>query len=223
MIDPRYWLPHLRARRALAGYPRYSVPHPQPEATLDAALAMENFDHFMAVRLERLTAFRAWLARHFGVAATLDEPSLRAVQDWTYRYSGGLVEDFVAAVKAFAYYQPAWEGSLAGCNVMVDLAIFIGEYMIAQRPFLHWLCSFQCPAGFVPESIPDYGRPHIGGFPRPGEMNVFQAGSGAILAGRKRSEVGHNPLVVGKDVLIDRCRQLIRFSDVPNDGTPYIF
>jgi hypothetical protein len=79
MTDPRYWLPHLQAKRALAGYPRYTVPHPRSEATLDAALAMQNFYHFMAVRLERLTAFQAWLARHFGVAATLDEPGLQAV------------------------------------------------------------------------------------------------------------------------------------------------
>jgi hypothetical protein len=223
MIDPRFWLPHWRARRALAGYPRYTVPHPQSEATLDAAQAMENFDHFMAVRLERLTAFRAWLARHFGVAATLDEPGLRAVEAWAERYGGGLVEDFAATIKAFAYYQPAWGRSLAGCNVMVDLAIFIGEYMIVQRPFLHWFCSFLCPDGFVPQSIPEYGRPHIGGFPRPWQMNVFQMGSGTILAGRTRSELGHNRMTVRKDALVDWCRQNVRFSDAPNDDTPYIF
>ena len=159
MIDPRYWLPHWRARRALAGYPRYTVPHPQSEATLDAALAVENFDHFMSVRVERLVAFREWLARHFGVAAALDEPGLHVVNAWVELHGGGMVADYIATLKAFAHYQPPWEGPLAGCNVMVDVAIFIGEYLIAQRPRLRWICALDCPKGLVPTDIPATFRP----------------------------------------------------------------
>ena len=34
-------------------------------------------------------------------------------------------------------YQPRWEGAYAGYDVMMDLGIFLGEYLIAKRPRLH--------------------------------------------------------------------------------------
>jgi len=80
----------------MVGYPQYTVPHPQSEETLEPALARENFDYFISVRLERLAAFRAWLQHHFAVVASLDELGLQAVDAWVERNGGGLVPDIVA-------------------------------------------------------------------------------------------------------------------------------
>jgi hypothetical protein len=223
MIDPRYWLPHWRVRRALAGYPRYTVPHPQSEATLDVALAMKNFDHFMTVRLDRLAAFREWLSRHFGVAAALDEPGLRAIDAWAKRYGGGLVVDHMETVEAFAYYKPAWEGALACCNIMVDLGIFFGEFLIAQRPRLRWICYLDCPEGNVPEDIPGFGRPQIGGFVHPWAIDAFQSGEHLLLTARNRSEIWYDPILVSEPGLTRECQQIYKMADAPDDGKPFIF
>lgn len=223
MIDPRYWLPHWRARRALVGYPLYTVPHRQSEATLDVALALENFDHFMSVRLERLAAFREWLARHFGVEAALDEPGLDAVEAWAKRYGGGTVQDRVTMMKAFAHYEPDWVGRLAGCNVIIDLGIFFGEFLLAQRPHLRWVCDFSCPEGNVPTDISNFGRPHIGGFVTNWDINVFQDSLETLLSARQQSELWNDPILVGDYNLTGMLPQILKMADARDDGKPFIF
>ena len=49
-----------------------------------------------------------------------------------------VAEDFLARKKIYGTYQPRWEGALAGYNVMIDLGIFEGEYLIIKRPKLRW-------------------------------------------------------------------------------------
>jgi hypothetical protein len=123
---------------------------------------------------------------------------------------------------ASGYYQPAWEGALAGCNVMVDLAIFIGEYLIAQRPRLRWICPLDCPKGLVLEDVPDFGRPHIGGYVHPWRTNLFQMGMGDLLTARMRSEIGHNLMTTQRNVVIENCEQCLKMADAPDDGKPFI-
>ncbi len=207
----------------MVGYPIYTVPHPQAEAALDQVRIMQNFDYFMGVRLERLAAFRIWLHQHFNVAAPLDEPGLHAVNAWVERYGGGLVADIGAMRSAFFNNSPAWEGPFAGCNVMLDLAIFFGEYLIAQRPRLKWICPLDCPKGLEPEDVPDFGRPHIGGFVHPWRVNVCQMGRGDMLTARKRSEIGHDLMSTQRNVVIKKCEQVLKMADAPDDGKPYIF
>jgi hypothetical protein len=200
------------------------VPHPQAEWTLAPALARENFDNFIAVRLQRLAAFQAWLKQHFGVVATLDEPGLRAVIAWVKRYGGGLVPDEDATNKAFHFYRPAWEDSFACCTVMVDLAIFIGEYLIAQRPHLRWICSLDMLKYHKRREISNLGRPAIGGFPHaPWSSDVSQMGSGNLLEAKSRSQDSHARLLLDPENTIKVCQQVLRMADWLDDGEPFIF
>jgi hypothetical protein len=184
----------------------------------------ENFDHFMVARLGRLAAFRAWLQQHFGVVAPLDAPGLFAVDAWKQRYGGGLVPDEVAMRNALNDCQPAWEGHFAGCNVMIDLAIFIGEYLITQRPRLRWICSLDCLKYHKRNEISNLGRPCIGGFPLDEwTVDVFQIWEGGLLGSKKRSESRRARLRFRQHLMIEICRQALKVADAPDDGTPFIF
>jgi hypothetical protein len=209
----------------MVGYPIYTVPHPRAEAVLDQVLIMENFDHFMAVRRERLAAFRAWLQQHFGVAAPLDGHGLKAVNAWVQRYGGGLVPDVDAMENAYANYRSAWNGPFSGCNVMLDLAIFVGEYLISQRPRLRWICSLDCLKFFKREEISNFGRPRVGGFPLElWTVDVFQMGMGCLIDANIRLRGRGERLLLRRHIMIEsltkRCRQAVNAADEPEDGAP---
>jgi hypothetical protein len=138
MIHPRYWLKHAAARRAVGNYPLYDVPHKQAERTLDEMRVQDNFAYFMRVRLDRLAFFRNWLRTNFRIDAALDGDGLRKVSQWVDEYGGGLIADEPNCQTIFASYQPRWEREHAGYNVIIDLGIFLGEYLITKRPRLFW-------------------------------------------------------------------------------------
>jgi hypothetical protein len=138
MIHPMFWLKHWKARHTLADYPFYDVPHKQAERTLGEAEVQENFDYFMHVRLDRLAIFQRWLHGGFGVNATLNGDGVLALYGWANDYGGGLIGDETYTAIIFDSYQPLWVGEYAGYNVMVDIAILLGEYLISKRPQLHW-------------------------------------------------------------------------------------
>jgi hypothetical protein len=50
----------------------------------------------------------------------------------------GLIGDNPDQGTIFATYQPTWVGEYAGYNVTIDIGMFIGDYLIANRPQLHW-------------------------------------------------------------------------------------
>jgi hypothetical protein len=135
---PRLWLKHWRARQALTNYPLYDVPHKAAERTLPEEQARENFDYFMRVKLDRLVFFQSWLRNNFRVNASLDAGGAQSVDRWVDDYGGGLIGDEWGRSSIFDSYQPTWIRRYAGCNVMVDLGIFMGEFMILKRPKLYW-------------------------------------------------------------------------------------
>jgi hypothetical protein len=190
VIHPKFWLKHMRARRALKGYPLYDVPHKQAEAALPESQAQENFDYFMKVRLDRLAFFQKWLLDNFEVKASLDGDGVRAVSQWVDDYGGGLIGDDRYPWRIFDTYQPSWKGEHAGYNVMIDIGIFLGEYLISKRPRLHW----EIYRGHVvePETFgsPGYMRPHLGGMPRGWGCDVLRDGGyGAIVGSREESQI----------------------------------
>jgi hypothetical protein len=223
MIYPSLFFKHLKARRALAGYPLYDVPNKQAEATLDEARVQENFDYFMKVRLDRLGFFRKWLADWFGRTASLNGDGVLALNAWVNAYGGGLIGDQFDCATKFESYQPAWVGEYVGYNVMVDIGIFLGEYLIAKRPKLHW----EIYRGHLDEdgefSGPNLKRPHLGGFPRGWKNDMFGQGYGVVATARAMSHIGHEPLVGDPDNMIKHCKSSLYLANVPDDGEPFVF
>jgi hypothetical protein len=223
MIYPTLFFRHLKVRRAIRDYPLYDVPNKQAEETLDEALMEENFAYFMRVRLDRLVDFQKWLHDWFGVRASLDGAGLLTVSTWINDYGGGLIGDQFGSATIFATYQPSWAGAYAGYNVMVDIGIFLGEYLIGRRSHLHWEIYRGHPNEYGELAGPNLKRPHLGGFPRQWRKDVLGLGYGSVATARQMSQVGHSPMVGDRNGLIKHCKTSLHLANVPDDDRPFIF
>jgi hypothetical protein len=169
------WLRQLWLRRALRGYPLYDPPHKIEEYLLSREQAMENFDYFMRVRIERVEYFKNWLRLNFRVTVTQDEAGMRALNKWGNRYAGLLLTiDANGRVKdSYFTYDPPWVGENAVYNALFDTGITLGEIMIANCPKLHWVIdpiSSALPrTGKMLKKTPgmSFQRPKIAGFENP--------------------------------------------------------
>ena len=223
MIYPKLFFKHWKVRRAIGNYPLYDVPHKQAEEPLGEARVQENFAYFMRTQLDRLAYFQKWLGEWFGVRASLDGDGLLAVNAWINVYGGGLIGDRFGSATVFATYQPTWVDEYIGYNVMVDIGVFLGEYLIAKRPKLHW----EIYRGHLDEdgelTGPNLNRPHVGGFPRQWGKDVLGLGYGSVATARLMSHVGHSALVGDPNGLIKHCKTSLHLANVPNDDRPFIF
>jgi hypothetical protein len=140
VLLPHMWLRKQWLRRALQNYPLYDPPHKVEERLLSRAQADENFDYFMRVRLQRMADFRAWLRRYFRVTLTPDTRGVKTLSRWGNKYAGLLLQTKPTGGPTDAYftYQPSWTGANAGCNVVFDMGITLGEFVIANCPKFYW-------------------------------------------------------------------------------------
>jgi len=182
-----------------------------------------NFAYFMEMRLRRLAFFQNWLGDWFGVRASLNGDGLLALNAWINGYGGGLIGDEFNTQTVFETYQPAWVGEYAGYNVMLDLGIFVGEYLIAKRPQLHWEIYRGHPDEDGELTGPNLKRPQLAGFPRQWGKDPLGLGYGIIAGSRKRSHIGHHPNVGEPDAMIKHCKSSLYLANVPDDGGPFIF
>ncbi|MDH6259750.1 hypothetical protein [Bradyrhizobium sp. BR13661] len=223
MIYPTLFFKHLKVRRAIRDYPLYDVPNKQEERTLDEASVQANFAYFMRVRLDRLAFFQNWLRDWFGVRAALNGDGLLALNGWINRYGGGLIDDATNIQTIFETYQPAWRGKYAGYNVMVDIGIFIGEYLITKRPQLRW----EIYRGHLNDDSeltgPNLKRPNLAGFPRQWTEDALGLGYGVIAGSRKRAHIAGRPHLGDRNAMINHCKQSLQLANAPDNGTPYIF
>jgi hypothetical protein len=135
---PRLWLKHWRVRQALVNYPLYDVPHKTRERDLPEAQVRENFAYFMRVRHKRLADFQSWLHGNFRYDASLDAAGAEQLSRWIDEYGGGVIDDEPGSMSIFESYSPTWVDRYAGYNTMIDLGIFMGEFIILKRPKLFW-------------------------------------------------------------------------------------
>jgi hypothetical protein len=222
MIYPTSIIKFMKVGRAIANYPVYDVPNKQEERTLDEPRVQENFDYFMRVRLDRLAFFQKWLREWFGVNATLDGNGLLALNAWVNAYGGGLIGDQFNTQTIFETYQPPWVGEHAGYNVMIDIGIFVGEYLIVKRPKLHWEIYRGHPDEDGELTGPNLKRPQLGGFPRGWGDDVLGLGYGVVAGARKSSHIGHNPVINDPDGMIKQCKSSLYLANAPDDGSPFI-
>jgi hypothetical protein len=215
VIRPRYWIKHAIARRALRGYPVYDVPHKGAEGKMGEARAQENFDYFMRARMRRLTYFTGWLKSNFAVTAALDGEGLRAVSHWADDYGGGLIgiEDFPTRMKIFGAYQPRWEGAFAGYNVMIDIAIFQGEYLIVKRPRLRW--EIYRGHEIEPETFNSiyFMKPCLGCNDLLLKHQAFSIGCSSIVNGQALSTIGRTDWT--RDLLILNAQSTLHATKLP--------
>jgi hypothetical protein len=106
--------------------------------------------------------------------------------------------------------------------VMIDIGIFIGDYLVAKRPQLHWDIYRGHRNGSDDLTGPNLKRPHLGGFPRGWRTDTLGLGYGCVAASRQRSHVGHGRTASDRDAMIKRCKSSLHLANVPDDGRPFI-
>jgi hypothetical protein len=167
MLLPHMWLRKLWLKRALRDYPLYDPPHKIEERLLSKEKAAENFDYFMGVRQRRVAYFRDWLRRYFWVSVSPDEKGVRALNRWGNKYAGILLVLGPDGHPTLSYvtYDPPWTGNYAGYNVLFDMGIVFGEFLIANCPKLHW--DFDPISAILPRRAKMLKRTPGMGFQRP--------------------------------------------------------
>jgi hypothetical protein len=226
LIRPAFWIKYWRVQRAVSEYLLYNPPHTGKEQNLSEQEVQENFDYFMKVRLDRLAYFQNWLRGKFGVNPSLDGEGILALEAWVRAFGGGLLDDEVSRRAIFYAYDPVWLGKYRSFNVMADIGIFIGEYLISKRPRLHWdiLRKWSNDRGKILGT--NLNRPVIAGFPAPvfaGRIeDPFASGYGSCADSRKDAKLSAFPNTYYLATLSYHMKQVLHFAGMPDGDYDFV-
>lgn len=140
------FIDRLKVRRRLRDYPIYTPPFARSEPSLSRKEMDANYNYFLEHKAARLAYLAGYLAA-FSVQLRLEPEALLTLERWLYRYGGHLVPAHSGQValsndpriaSAFFNYEPAWVGQYHGLNIINDIAIFAGEYIISKNDDAHW-------------------------------------------------------------------------------------
>jgi hypothetical protein len=129
-------LDRRRVWRTLHNYPVYSPPFRDAEAVLSKSEIAANFKYFLEQKERRVGYLTTYLSQ-FSLALRLEREGLFAVDDWLRRFSGYLVPRR-DALYAFVEHEPEWNCGYLGLNVINDVAIFAGDYIISKNKNVRW-------------------------------------------------------------------------------------
>lgn len=124
-----------RLWKALSSYPEYAPPF--PGWRLKRKEAEANFEFFMSQRALRLEHLKNFLAG-FSVDLQFSSEGLAALDGWLLRYGGHLLVKYGDVIWALEHYDPAWNGIYAGMNIVNDVGIFAGEYVVRRNKNARW-------------------------------------------------------------------------------------
>lgn len=226
MLKPQYWLKYRKARRAVDGYPPYDLPHKGEagEGELDEAQVRENFQYFMNVRQVRLAYFRDWMTQHFRLSLSFDGDSVIALEEWLWEYGGGVLKEQPDMHLFYGRNEPRWDGVLAGYNIAIDAAIFVGEFLIFRRPQLHWT---HCSYSFVGSEQYVESRlhsPFIGGFPMKScATDPIDQTFGIMMDGLKQAKIGEARYRPPRCGIVYACRSALHLANVPEPKGDEVF
>jgi hypothetical protein len=154
----RHWMSEARLKRALAGYPVYTPPHLGVEWMMSEQQAHENFEFFLAQKANRVDAMRPLLAQ-FDIQLDFTDRAKEALDSWLTTHGAFLYVSETGS--SFLTHNPEWVGPRSGLNVILDLAIFIGEFAIRESPGLGWEMDARRELGRT-RSDHGFQRPAIG-------------------------------------------------------------
>jgi hypothetical protein len=123
-------------------YPVYAPPHHDAENVLAKHEIKANYDYFLAEKTRRVHCLTEYFAS-FSIALRFERNSIEALDSWIYRYGGHLLPRKRqprqgSVVSAMLDYQPAWTGVFRGLNIINDIGIFVGDYIVSKDPGVHW-------------------------------------------------------------------------------------
>jgi hypothetical protein len=140
------FIDRLKVQRRMRDYPIYTPPFARSEPSLSRKEMDENYNHFLEHKAARLKYLAEYLGA-FSVQLRFEPEALLTLERWLYRYGGHLVPargrqaTFGGAPRIASTlfsYEPAWVGQYHGLNLINDLAIFAGEYIISGNDDARW-------------------------------------------------------------------------------------
>lgn len=123
-------------RRALRDYPEY-VPPFRGKVRLKRAQVGANFEFFIEQRKARLEYLEKFL-NGFDVPLRLAPEGLPSLDAWLLRYGGHLVPRGGDAIDALEAYVPPWTGVFVGMNIVHDVSVFAGDYIVKFNHHARW-------------------------------------------------------------------------------------
>jgi hypothetical protein len=159
-----------------------------------------NYDYFLEQKAARLDHLAKYLA-NFSITLRPTRETLLALDQWLFRYGVHLVPNSRHwllpskggdLIYSLAYYNPAWTGVYRGLNVINDIAIFAGDYIVSKNKNVHW-------DAWYGEKRKDYevegfGQPCLFGvhhFIYESPYSTFRALAHLCMRERDRIEHGH--------------------------------
>ncbi|MGA2045578.1 MAG: hypothetical protein ABSG83_19695, partial [Roseiarcus sp.] len=107
-------------------------------------------------------------------------------------------------------------------NVMLDIGIFLGEYLIAKRPILHWAIYRGHAIEPATFRSPSYLRPIVAGLPRGWISDVLKTGYGVVISNRERANIGHARGIYMSDALVLKAKSALYDARMPDGNDPII-
>lgn len=178
----------------------------------------------MEVKADRLSFFQNWLRLNFAVNATLDRDGVLALESWIQNYGGGLITDSYKSREIFEYYSIPWTKQHSGYNAIIDIAIYLGEYLINRRPTLHWgLNQGERTKDGTTIGINLY-RPIITGYPKTPlwGTDVLQLAHGSCAISRDRANIFRDRYIVPGAPLTYHLKQALHLANLPKGDYVYV-
>lgn len=128
--------------KELPSYPVYSPPFHDAEQVLAQRELKANYEYFLAQKKLRRECLAKYLAL-FSIVLRLDRDGIAELDRWMFRYGGHLLPsnrrlNAEFTIPALTDHEPAWIGPFHGLNVVNDIGIFVGDYIIARCPGVYW-------------------------------------------------------------------------------------
>jgi hypothetical protein len=157
-----------------------------------------NYEYFLRHKAERLKNLGDYLTP-FSVELRLEADALPALGRWLYRYGRHLYPGGAEVNSALYHYDPAWVGEYHGLNVMNDIAIFAGDYIVSENEDARWDAWYGDGKKYSYEMMA-FGQPCIFGLKHPayvgyqGYHSTLQQIARCCRAGRERWKDGISPV-----------------------------
>jgi hypothetical protein len=121
-----------RLAKSVVGHPIYRAPHAFNEVAPGSLELADNVAHFLGQRSDRVAH-----ARFFLTAFDVDLRNGRSIETWLDVY-GPLLLVPNADADSGASLSQTWPGATGGLNVVLDLAVALGEAAIARDAQWRW-------------------------------------------------------------------------------------
>ncbi|WP_156629449.1 hypothetical protein [Methylobacterium sp. Leaf85] len=145
----------------LLDYPVYLPPFRSSKIFISRKQADANYKYFESVKAARVDLLIRYLSNR-SVHLRLKQSELTQLDRWVHRYGGHLLPDGGDVIYALSEYEPVWKAEYHGLNIIHDVAILVGDYIVSNNPDASWGLWYgdgDCQA----EEMPGFYQPCIFG------------------------------------------------------------